>query len=221
MPDGPAHVLQTAPRPASWNRSTHPDQLRLRRYLDDTREVLVGRIPSQPWALHLNVAISPPQQLTHSADLDNYLLPIAGALDNGQLVSVWGTKHEGGSSTITVAPAAPTPAPDWQVWSGSTTASADTVAYKVQVREFVADAELLPPGPVALQIVFTVGPRRNWMNLWKPTIDALDPLLGRVDAHRAWHPQDGRITELGLHKVVDPELRHDVRLQIAARSIGN
>lgn len=81
----------------------------------------------------------------------------------------------------------------------------------------MASAELLPPGPGALQVVFTVGPRRNWLNLWKRTIDALDPLLGRVDAHRPWHPQGGRITELGLNKVVDPELRHDVRLRIAAR----
>ena len=48
-----------------------------------------------------------------------------------------------------------------------------------------------------------VGPRRNWLNLWKQTIDALDPLLGRTRPDRAWHPRDGRITELGVHCTVD------------------
>lgn len=84
-------------------------------------------------------------------------------------------------STITVAPAVPAAEPEGQTWSGTTTASADTVAYKVEAREIVAGAEQLAPGPVALQIVLTVGPRRNWLNLWKPTIDALEPLLGGMD----------------------------------------
>jgi hypothetical protein len=57
---------------------------------------------------------------------------------------------------------------------------------------------------------------RNWLNLWKRTIDSLDPLLGVDPAGRAWHPLDGRITELGMHLSVDPALRHDVMIGIAA-----
>ena len=67
-----------------------------------------------------------------------------------------------------------------------------------------------------LQLSFVVGPQRNWLTLWKPTIDALDPLLGRTRDDRDWHPQDGRITDLGLHMAVDPSLGHDVLVSIAA-----
>jgi hypothetical protein len=90
-----------------------------------------------------------------------------------------------------------------------------TKAYKEQVRGAVVDAHEIPAGGVRLQIAFVVGPHRNWLSLWKPTIDALDPLLGRTRADRDWHPRDGRITDLGLHVDVDPSLGHDVLVTIA------
>jgi hypothetical protein len=52
------------------------------------------------------------------------------------------------------------------------------------------------------------GPSRNWINLWKPTIDALGPLLGEGD--RMWNPRDGAIVDLALHLLVDSNLRWDV-----------
>ena len=55
-----------------------------------------------------------------------------------------------------------------------TTASSQTKAYKEQVRGAVVDAHEFPAGGVRLQIAFVVGPHRNWLSLWKPTIDALD-----------------------------------------------
>jgi hypothetical protein len=61
-----------------------------------------------------------------------------------------------------------------------------------------------------------VGPGRNWLNLWKPTIDALGPLLGSAQPGKLWNPRDGRIVELGLHCVVDADLRHDVVMEIVA-----
>lgn len=76
----------------------------------------------------------------------------------------------------------------------------------------------LPEGPVALELGFVVG-QRNWFNLWKPTTDALGGLLGRADAHRDWHPEDGQITELGLHCTSDALLRCDVEISITARAL--
>ena len=67
-----------------------------------------------------------------------------------------------------------------------------------------------------LELSFAVGPQRNWLNLWKPTIDALDPLLGPTQPNRDWHPRDGRIVDLGLHLKIDPSLGHDVVVAIAA-----
>jgi len=58
-------------------------------------------------------------------------------------------------------------------------------------------------------------PTANWRGLKQP-IDALDPLLGRTHPDRAWHPLDGRITELGLHLTVDPVVRPDVAVGMAA-----
>lgn len=84
------------------------------------------------------------------------------------------------------------------------------------MRSAVAGATEIAAGAVHLQISFTVSPQRNWLNLWKPTIDALDPLLGRTHAGRDWHPSDGRITELGLHVTIDPELGIDILVAIAA-----
>lgn len=52
----------------------------------------------------------------------------------------------------------------------------------------LADTELIEAGPVHLDIVFGVGPTRSWLNLWKPTVDALGALLGQPCSSRAWHP---------------------------------
>ena len=65
-----------------------------------------------------------------------------------------------------------------------------------------------------------IGPRRNWLNLWKPTIDALDALLGQMVPAQPWHPREGRIVKLGLHQQVDNYLGHDVVLAIAAASVA-
>jgi NAD(P)-dependent dehydrogenase (short-subunit alcohol dehydrogenase family) len=106
--------------------------------------------------------------------------------------------------------------PKGNVLFAKTTASAQTPAYKEQVRAAVAEAAELPAGPVRLELAFVVGPRRNWLGLWKQTIDSLDPLLGRTYLDRAWHPLDGRITELGMHLTVDPAARYEVVVGIVA-----
>ena len=41
-------------------------------------------------------------------------------------------------------------------------------------------ASPVPPGPVRMQLCFTVGPTRNRRNLWKPAIDATGQILGHA-----------------------------------------
>jgi hypothetical protein len=101
-----------------------------------------------------------------------------------------------------------------------TTASANTAAYKRQVRDHISAARPLPEGGVALQLAFSVGPRRAWPNLWKATIDSLGNLLGHDAGAREWNARDGRITELGLHCVVDPAAGNQVVVAVEARSAG-
>jgi hypothetical protein len=54
--------------------------------------------------------------------------------------------------------------------------------------------------------------------LWKPTIDALGPILGYTPAAGPWSPLDGRIVDLGLHCRVDPLMANDVITTVAAAS---
>ncbi len=216
-PEGEGLTLRRAPRLASWNTATDPDQIRLREYLEDTAELLAPAMVSGRWALRLDVGLPAGRDLLETADLDNYAFPLATRLRNEHLVSVWCTKRHADRSRVLVAPAHETRAPaSAGTYTVRTTASSESKAYKEQVRAAVADASEVPAGPVELQLAFIVGPHRNWLTLWKPTIDALDPLLGRSRAERDWHPKDGRITDLGLHVDKDPALGHDVVVTIAA-----
>ncbi|GGD10663.1 hypothetical protein [Nocardioides daphniae] len=215
-PDGAGLVFRKPPRLASWNKSTDPDQVRLREYLEDTAQLVSPQLTAGgPWALLLEVGLPAARDLVDMADLDNYAFPLATRLRNEDLVTVWCTKKHAETSRVHVAPAHETPGPG-TTFTVRTTASASTTAYKEQVRSAVVDAAVIPAGAVQLQLAFVVGPQRNWLTLWKPTIDALDPLLGRTRDDRDWHPQDGRITDLGLHVAVDPSLGHDILISIAA-----
>jgi hypothetical protein len=112
------------------------------------------------------------------------------------------------------------PPPSPEVLGVRPTSSYTTSADKEEIYAAVAAAvaEELPAGAVRLQLSFLVGPDRKWWHLWKPTIDSLEPLLGRdASEQRAWHPLDGRITELGMHKTVDPAFRYEVEIGIAAQ----
>jgi len=215
-PEGDCLQLRVAPRLASWNKADHPDQVRLRAYLDDTRSLLAASRIDGPCALRLDVGLPTGRDLLDMADLDNYAYPLAYHLKDHNLVSVWCTKQHSERSFVRIETARVKPQPSTGVLLAKTTASAQTPAYKQQVHAAVADAAQLPMGPVRLELAFVVGPRRNWLGLWKQTIDSLDPLLGRTYPDRAWHPLDGRITELGMHLTVNHALGNDVVIGVAA-----
>lgn len=192
----------------------------MQRYVVDTVELAAASIPpAGPWALWLDVGLPAHRALPGAGDLDNYALPLASALPTKHLVSVWCSKRHAATSHALIAPARQASSPRDAI-TVHTTASAATPAYKHQVRDAVAEAAEIADRPVRLQIAFKVGPTRNWMNLWKPTIDALDSILGRTHSHRDWHPQDGRIVDLGLHRTIDPNRGNEVELAIAAAGAG-
>lgn len=215
-PDDVGVILRKAPRLTSWNKSTDPDQVRLRAYLEDTAELLTP-VPAAPWTLSLNVGLPPGRDLLRTGDLDNYAFPLANHLRNEHLVSVWCTKRIADSSTAAIAAAREAGSPA-RAFTVHTTASAQTRTYKEQVYAAAVNEPQLPDGPIHLHLSFVVGSRRNWITLWKPTIDALSPLLGRARPDLDWHPRDDRITELGLHVGLDQSLGHDVMISIAAKA---
>ena len=73
-----------------------------------------------------------------------------------------------------------------------TKTSASSTGYKQQIHDQL-EAALLPEGSVALELSFAVGPKRNWLSLWKPTIDARGVVLGQAVPGHEWHTPDGRI----------------------------
>ena len=219
-PESNALQLRSGPRLASWDKANHPAQIRLQSYLDDTEKLLASSRIQGPWTLRLDVGLPADRDLLEAADLDNYAFPLACRLGDAGLVSVWCTKQHGHQSFVRIDAAREVSPPSTGALKVRTTASASTVGYKQQIYDSVAGATEISAGPVRLELSFVVGPRRKWWNLWKQTIDSLDPILGRTNPLRAWHPRDGRITELGMHATVDPALGFDVLIGITATPFG-
>ncbi len=133
------------------------------------------------------------------------------------VVSAWATKRHAAESTLLIEPARSTTAPEAGWWVGVET-SYETARYKEQIAQQLEAAgavEVAPGKPLTARIAFLVGPGRNWLNLSKPTIDALGVLVG--EGTRPWAPQDGRITSLGLIKWVDDGLQHQVRIWLEVK----
>jgi hypothetical protein len=133
-PEGVSQQLRVAPRLASWEKADHPDQVRLRAYLDDTEELLADSWIDGPWALRLDVGLPTGRNLLDMADLDNYAHPLAYRLKDPGLVSVWCTKKHSEQSFVRIEAAREVQPPSTDVLIARTTASASTPAYKEQIR---------------------------------------------------------------------------------------
>lgn len=217
-PEGDSLQLKVAPELASWNGVNDPEQVRLRPFLDETAALIAAARVDGHWALRLDVGRPTARDLLGGADLDNFVYPLACRLDDPELVSVWCTKQYNERSFVRIEAACGTLPPSSDILVARTNGVSYTKpAFKEQIRAAVASATELPVGrPVRLELAFVVGSDTKWWNLWKPAIDALDPLLGPDPKGREWHPLDGRITELGMHLVVDPALRYEVVIGISA-----
>jgi|tagenome__1003787_1003787.scaffolds.fasta_scaffold20986645_4 hypothetical protein len=217
MPERRRIRLELPPRLESWERSDHPDQVRLRAFVAHVRGLIepIADDIAAPLALRLDVGLPESADPLWARDLDNYLFPIARGLPP-QYVSIWGTKSRGQDSFVTVGPARPVVEPEWHSHRVPRALGSER-NWKQAVSDAVAHAEAIVPGPVAMQVSFAVGAGRSWTSLWKRTIDGLDALLGRTHPDRQWNPQDGRIVRLGLHVQTDQTLGHDVEATIWAR----
>lgn len=207
---------------ASWDRAESPGQVHPAAFIAGVHSATAEqlRVIPDPLALRLDIALPDTVSLLALNDLDNYLFPLVPKLTEGtgrQFASVWATKRHAATSSVAVCQARtihdPGGAYAFQV---RTTASADTTAYKQQIRDQIAAGRPLPDGGVVLQLAFVVGPRRAWPNLWKATIDSLGSILGRDVGAGEWNARDSRITELGLHCVVDSAAGNQVVIAIRA-----
>lgn len=221
-PQADGRILGVEPALASWDRAGSPGQARSAAFVDDVYAAVAQQALSapDPLALWLEVGLADAVPLYALNDLDNYLFPLVPKLTERTgrtFASVWATKQHAAMSSVRVGPAIPVDDPrGTRAFEVTTTASAGATAYKEQIRDQIASASPLPGSGVALQLAFVVGPRRAWPNLWKATIDALGPILGRDDGAREWNTRDGRIVDLGLHCAVDPTAGNEVTIAIRA-----
>jgi hypothetical protein len=221
IPDGEAVALKLAPRKTSWDRSQATSQKELARYLDHAQRLAAPALAalSGALALRLDVGLADGIDPLFEHDLDNFLHPLIKRLGGERFACAWATKAPGARSYLRVEPArAAAWEDDWQRWLARTTvSSANENAWKDVVKAALEGARELAPGPVGLQVSFTVGPGRSWLNLWKLAIDGLDPLLGRSFPDDEYDPKDGRVVRLGMHVRVDPAVGWNTVLAIRAR----
>jgi hypothetical protein len=223
-PEGSAVTLRTAPRLANWNRAGDSGQARLTRALTASQEQITPHLAAcaGPVALRFNVGLFRATRLLDERDLDNYLLPLTAELAGHSpypIVSVWGCKRYADETSLRVEAARPRtdPAPDLTVTTSAAGGRDDfKAAFRQEIRDQVADQDMLPEGPVTLELAFVVGPARNWLDLWWSTLDGLGPLLGQSPTEPEGHPRDGRIVDLGLHCTVAPELGDKVVIGLRA-----
>lgn len=201
---------------ASWDKSTWPSQVRLKAYLDWLMGE-IGPLPEHgPMYLALKVVV-PRQDLLRHHDLENYLTPLFGRtrLDPHQFVHATGRKSVGGENRLVIGPARQMETLEepesWSHLSVLAGKGAQTPRWKARLHEaFSASVgRPLSPGPVEVHLGWRCSPSRNWTMLWKPTGDAMGPVLG-ASPDRPYNPYDDRIVSIGLHLDADSAMGHNV-----------
>lgn len=217
-PDGsPPIQLEMTPRLASWNRVGDPARDRLDLYLSHVHGLTTRYMTTElPLALELHVGMGQ-RPLAQESDLDNFLEPVLRHLGANRFWAAFGAKRAEEQSTLAVGPTTPTEPPRGPDLVVAPAGSYERRAWLHQIEDACAAADRLDPdgqGPVRLIVAYELGPRRTWVNLWKPTIDALGPLLGTVPRPTKAHndPRDGRITALELHRNVHPDADNDIKI---------
>jgi hypothetical protein len=208
-----------SPLLASWEKSTHPAQVRLRAYLDELLCKLSPLPEDGPLFLRLEVDVQDPQRLLRHYDLENYLTPLFGSrcLPSARFPFVVARKYVGGGSRIAWGRALPGGSiheDDWASFTINAGRGATHKLWKERIRSALAltTPTPIPPGPARVRMAWRCASRRNWCSLWKPTGDAMGPVLGVANPERPYHLEDDRIVHLEFHRNVDNALGHDVEV---------
>jgi hypothetical protein len=209
-------IEEIEPLKASWEKSTDISQVRLREYRQRVRERAIGLIDSDELYLDLHVALKDSRQLLNGNDLENYLTPLfeCACLPAETFRLVTASKTVGGTSKLTIGRAVRyDTTQDISGFSHHTISpvvmrSSDT-EWKTAIQQSIFDAgpTQLPDGEVEVQIALRCPlSRRNWFRLWKPTGDAMGPILGMYQRKNQFDPKDDRITKLAIHFLPDESL---------------
>lgn len=213
---------------ASWENNSHPAQIRLREYLDAITTQLLPLPDGVPLFLHLDVDVEDSVRLLRHYDLENYLTPLFGSqwLPSSKFHLVTAKKYVGGGSRIAWGLAVPADLDDDDAWShfsfdaGQGTSKSE---WKERIRKSLASSctSPLPPGAANVRLAWRCSDARNWSSLWKPTGDAMEPVLGCENPQRPYHLNDDRIVDLEFHRNIDNTLGHNVVVGMWWRMAGD
>jgi hypothetical protein len=215
--------VAVAPQLAGWETAGHAGQLLMSDFLDGLELLaapLVAGVQGR-MAVELAVGLADGVPLAgQGQDLDSYLYPVAQRLGPGRLAAVFGRRTRG-PSWLAVGPAVATEVPVPAMFSTRMGGSYERADWRQTLYDRLRDAGVPPAGPgaVRMELVLTTGPGRNWANLWRPLLACLGPVLGE-DPARPFHPAGDRITSLGLHHAVTPEVGHDVLIDACWEPAG-
>jgi hypothetical protein len=217
-----AEIRDLLPLKASWDKSTHPSQVRLREYRRGIRESLMDAVAHDCLYLDLHVGLPLSADLLSGNDLENYLTPLfeCGCLPATQFRLVMAEKSSGGDSRLAVGIAEPGATGDdlndcchFSIFPETTPAS--DRGFKEELFGAIAACghPTLPDGEVELHVAWRcpLG-RRSWFRLWKSTGDALGPILGAYKRKNQFDPKDDRISKLVFQFLPDESMGD--RLQI-------
>ena len=206
-------ALNVQPQLASWDIAGSPGQLRLGDFLDHAEAAAAPLMGAVDGLLAVELTIGLPSELSLTGggrDLDNYLFPLAQRLGPTRIAAMFGQKVHG-PSFLAVGRAQPDHSASPPQFSAQIAGSYVRKEWKITLREQLLQVRHAVPaaGPIGMTISIITGPGRNWANLWKPLIDAFGPVLGE-NPEQPFHPNDDRITSLGLHHNVNTAIGHDV-----------
>lgn len=208
---------------AQWEKSTHPAQIRLNDYLCRLKDhFLPLSSDSKELFLHMEVDIQEPERLLDQKDLENYLTPLFGSkcFDSSRFILVSAIKRVGGGSSLQIGRAEKYTLPfdnsdsSWGKAFCNPGSGTSSKKWKEQLHaELLTSCNaVLPEGPVEVHLAFRCSQRRNWANLWKPTGDAMGPVLGYASSNNIFHPKDDRITSISFHKTLDNMIGYGVEI---------
>lgn len=206
-----AILTSVEPQIASWDNKEHANQVRLQAYLRQVKAHFASTLESHDdLALSLVIDLKSERRLLRGNDVENYLTPLVHALGSRRFLYAEAEKRVGGGSSIAIGPAVPMgEPPSGSAWSGRLSGNPGTAAGKRAIRLGLLNRgeAVLPPGPVTVQMAWRLRGNVNWVNLWKPTGDAMGPVVGESRyPEREFHPDDDRITQVAMHRCIDESI---------------
>ena len=212
--------ISIQPRLASWDSTSHPAQIRLQAYLDEVEGALGPRLTGHR-RCYLSMEIGLPEEIDilRHHDLENYMTPLALRLPGRTICLASAVKRVGGQSRISVGTVVPLNQPpgEWRQASVYCTGSYEKKEWKDRLRNSILSQKVESghAGPLEMHTMWRCdATRRSWIYLWKPTGDALGPIVGEPNPSRPFNPADDRIVSLDLHLTDDDRAGYDVEVGV-------